>query len=53
MSGVDFVGLSTVCETCDDEIEFPDDLGRDVGICRQCGEAFLIDVSPASVAEVS
>ena len=35
-------GLVLVCETCESEIDFPDELASDVGICRQCGMAFLV-----------
>ena len=43
-------GLSTVCETCESDIDFPDD-HAELGVCRQCGIAFLID-APASTAEI-
>jgi hypothetical protein len=36
-------GLALVCETCECEIDFPDDRGAEVGICRQCGLAFLME----------
>jgi hypothetical protein len=49
--GLDFAGLSTICATCDSEIDFPDD--SELGICRQCGEAFLFDVKPAGLAKSS
>ena len=42
-------GMDTVCETCESDIDFPDDYA-DLGICRQCGIAFLID-APAVDAE--
>jgi hypothetical protein len=35
-------GLNMVCETCESEIDFPDEVASEVGICRQCGIAFLI-----------
>jgi hypothetical protein len=35
-------GLHLVCETCESEIDFPDEVASDVGICRQCGMAFLV-----------
>jgi hypothetical protein len=35
-------GLHMVCETCESEIDFPDEIASEVGICRQCGIAFLI-----------
>ena len=41
MNGLDFSGLSTVCATCDSDIDFLDE--SELGICRQCGEAFLFD----------
>jgi hypothetical protein len=37
------IGLGLTCETCDGEIELPDDLEAGTGICRQCGIAFLVD----------
>jgi hypothetical protein len=40
--GVASAGLSIVCETCESDIDFPDDYA-DLGVCRQCGVAFLID----------
>lgn len=41
------LGLALVCETCECEIDFTDDLASEVGICRQCGMAFLVDVAAA------
>ena len=41
-------GLSVVCETCESDIDFPDD-HADLGICRHCGVAFLVDVAPEAV----
>jgi hypothetical protein len=35
-------GLAMVCETCESEIDFPDEIASEVGICRQCGMAFLV-----------
>ena len=35
-------GLALVCETCECEIDFPDEVASEVGICRQCGIAFLV-----------
>jgi hypothetical protein len=35
-------GLHMVCETCETEIDFPDEVASEVGICRQCGMAFLV-----------
>jgi hypothetical protein len=35
-------GLHMVCETCESEIDFPDEIASEVGICRQCGMAFLV-----------
>jgi hypothetical protein len=37
------IGLALVCETCDGEIDLPDDLEAGTGMCRQCGIAFLVD----------
>ncbi len=45
-------GLDTVCETCESDIDFPDDYA-DIGVCRQCGVAFLIDAEPSAAAHVS
>ena len=39
-------GIDTVCETCESDIDFPDDYA-DLGVCRQCGVAFLIDAPAA------
>ena len=36
------VGAALVCETCESEIDFPDEIASEVGICRQCGIAFLV-----------
>jgi hypothetical protein len=47
--GLTSVGLAIVCETCESDIDFPDDYAE-VGVCRQCGVAFLVD-APASAAE--
>jgi len=41
-------GEDIVCETCESDIDFPDEFAE-VGVCRQCGIAFLID-APASAA---
>lgn len=41
------VGDVLMCETCDSEIDFPDDLAAERGVCRHCGIAFLVD-PPAS-----
>ena len=35
-------GLALTCETCESEIDFPDEIASEVGICRQCGIAFLV-----------
>ena len=45
--GLASAGLSIVCETCESDIDFPDDFA-DIGVCRQCGLAFLIDADPAA-----
>jgi len=45
-------GLSIVCETCESDIDFPDDYA-DIGVCRQCGVAFLVDADPTAAARVS
>jgi hypothetical protein len=37
-------GLDLVCETCQSEIDFPDELASEVGICRTCGMAFLVEI---------
>ena len=41
------LGAALVCETCECEIDFPDDLASEVGICRECGIAFLLDAPVA------
>ena len=40
-------GEAIVCETCESDIDFPDDFA-DVGVCRHCGIAFLIDAPTAN-----
>ena len=45
-------GMDTVCETCESDIDFPDDYA-DIGVCRQCGVAFLVDADPTAAARVS
>jgi hypothetical protein len=47
MSGLGLYGLFTVCETCDSEIDFPEGLESELGICRACGEAFLVEFAPS------
>jgi DNA-directed RNA polymerase subunit RPC12/RpoP len=47
MTGLDFDGPLTVCATCTSEIDFVDD--EELGICRHCGEAFLLDLEPADL----
>ncbi len=44
------LGLDLVCATCRSEIDFPDDTDAGVGLCRQCGMAFLLDVPARSAA---
>lgn len=41
--GLAWHGLSMICETCESDIGFPDDLTAETCVCRQCGMAFLID----------
>ena len=41
-AGLSPKGLDIVCETCESDIDFPDEYA-DLGVCRQCGVAFLID----------
>jgi hypothetical protein len=41
------LGLALVCETCECEIDFPDDLASEVGICHHCGVAFLVEAPAA------
>lgn len=41
--GLTSYGLSTVCETCEGDIDFPDDSTAEACVCRHCGMAFLID----------
>lgn len=52
-TGLDLNGLSTVCETCDSEIDFPDGPESELGVCRACGEAFLIEFASARVVAQS
>ena len=40
---LELIGLAMVCETCEGEIDLPEDLESGTGICRQCGIAFLVD----------
>ena len=42
------LGPALVCETCECEIDFADDLASEVGICRQCGVAFLVEAPARS-----
>lgn len=51
-AGLSAHGLDTVCETCESDIDFPDGYA-DLGVCRQCGVAFLIDAPASSTAHVS
>ncbi|HSI26167.1 MAG TPA: hypothetical protein VK948_02070 [Aeromicrobium sp.] len=53
MSGLDLYGLFTVCETCDSEIDFPEGPESELGICRACGEAFLIEFAPSGAVAQS
>ena len=46
-------GLHMVCETCESEIDFPDEIASEVGICRQCGIAFLVGRLEESIEESS
>jgi hypothetical protein len=41
--GLTAYGLSIVCETCENDIDFPDDITAETCICRHCGIAFLVD----------
>ena len=50
--GLSARGMATVCETCESDIDFPDDYA-DIGVCRQCGVAFLVDADPTAAARVS
>ena len=45
-------GMDTVCETCESDIDSPDEYA-DLGVCRQCGVAFLIDAPAAGAEKVS
>ena len=42
-------GEAIVCETCESDIDFPGDFA-DLGVCRHCGIAFLIDAPAATEA---
>ena len=37
------IGLAMVCETCEGEIDLPEDLESGTGMCRLCGIEFLVD----------
>ncbi|MGI9084594.1 MAG: hypothetical protein ACR2FE_04805 [Aeromicrobium sp.] len=41
------LGLVLVCATCESEIDFTADLVTEIGMCRQCGMAFLVEAPPA------
>jgi hypothetical protein len=47
------LGMELVCETCESELDFLDDGRSDTGVCRQCGIAFLIDVTALGIVRVS
>jgi hypothetical protein len=40
---LELIGLATACETCEGEIDLPEDLESGIAMCRQCGIAFLVD----------
>ncbi len=40
---LELIGLAMTCETCEGEIELPEDLESGTSMCRQCGIAFLVD----------
>ena len=42
-------GLALVCETCECEIDFPDD-HAELGVCRSCGVAFLLEVNASTTS---
>jgi hypothetical protein len=44
-------GLSVVCETCESDIDFLDGFAEDMGVCRQCGIAFLVDAPERSTSD--
>jgi len=44
------MGLTLVCKTCENEIDFTDDATAEIGICRQCGIAFLVEAPAAHSA---
>ncbi|MFL6088961.1 MAG: hypothetical protein ACJ71Z_02345 [Aeromicrobium sp.] len=46
--GLAWHGLSMICETCESDIDFPDDDVMSLGVCRQCGIAFLLDAPAAN-----
>ncbi|MGJ9412783.1 hypothetical protein ACHAAC_08730 [Aeromicrobium sp. CF4.19] len=43
-----WIGVLT-CDTCEGEIDVPDE-HADLGLCRACGVAFLLDVREARQA---
>jgi DNA-directed RNA polymerase subunit RPC12/RpoP len=40
------LGLAVICETCESEIDL--DTDPTMGVCRQCGLAFLIEPEPTA-----
>lgn len=40
--GLTTLGLSVTCEACESDLDFVDAFAE-VGVCRQCGIAFLVD----------
>ena len=52
VAGLSSLGMDTVCETCESDLDFPDD-HAELGVCRQCGLAFLIDAPASASARVS
>ena len=49
--GLAAAGLSIVCETCEGDIDFPDAYSE-VGVCRHCGLAFLVDTAAMAAARL-
>lgn len=42
-SSLRYLGIMLLCDTCDGEVDLPEDLEDGTAMCRHCGIAFLID----------
>lgn len=50
--GLTTLGLSVTCEACESDLDFVDAFAE-VGVCRQCGIAFLVDHTIGHSADYS